>query len=440
MQKFWRLSSLLLISTAVGASAWAQTAGMSCVTQIGYPDRLKIPTLESWALGSADSRFASGSSESECRLARELVHLFALLQEKISTEPPLNRRLRGTHAKGVCLNGTFRSNLAADLNGDQKHILEQAQVFATKGELKTRFRFANASSRVNPDWNPDVRAVSLKIALPGGGEQDFAMNNVPRFQIDNLNNFVHVMELQRGLLTGEIAVNAGTEVPDKVSLFKFFAKIYGDLDASVILYHLLSIETMKDEDSKFHASYVNQVYYSTTAFGIKPDGPLAANGVVKFAALPCTSTAANSAGPVASVTLGRQELADSVQAEALAHQLVKEGKVKNAENYLSESLVSQIAEAQVCYGLYAQFLDEEDTKGKSIGGTKAVNLVEDPSIVWKAPLHRIGDLQIAEPLAQSECDDPSQFVSITEHTSDIVGIGQINRARNFAESYSWKNR
>src|SRR4029077_7501764 len=166
----------------------------------------------------------------------------------------------------------------------QKAALKQAGLFGSGGKMAAPLCFFHVSSRISPDWNADARALSIKVALPAGGEQDFAFNNVPRFQLDSLDNFVNLLEMQKGIYTGKIAVDAKTGAPSPLSLINYFVELQGVAKATVSLYHLDNFKNMSAEDSKWHASYAQQNYWSTTAFEVGRD----AEGVVKFGAMPCS--------------------------------------------------------------------------------------------------------------------------------------------------------
>ena len=389
---------ILLIASLANAGA----AG-TCVESMKYPQSLMVPAVEVWA---SDSAIFGGSAEVECNLTNQLVGLFKTLQNKIAKENADQRPLRGTHAKGVCVRGTVQPKLDSTLNMDQVSALQQAGLFQTNGPLNAQFRFANASSRIKPDWKADVRALSMKIALPNGGEQDFAFNNVPRFQINSLDGFVRVMEMQEGMMNGEITIGADG-APSKLDLFNYFRKRYGSASAARYLLNLKKIGELASADSLWHPTYTGQTYWSTTAFAVGQSATIA-----KFGAQPCAAEQ------------GKTVLASENEARELGR----------SENYLRESLAAKLTQAPVCFNLFVQFLDEE----KSI--SKKTKAVEDPSLIWQAPVHLVAQLRMTEVVDQSTCDDPRQAVSVSTHANGIYGIGQINRAREFAEAASWKNR
>ena len=138
--------------------------------------------------------------------------------------------------------------------------------------------------------------------------------------------------------------------------------------------------------------------------------------------------------------LTRVELPSEAAAQSLADSLVKSGAVTRAENYLSESLVTQLNDDPVCYNLFVQFLNEEKSVGGRLNSNRARELVENPSLVWDGPIHVVGRLLMNEAIVERTCDDPVNAVSVIANNSEIHGLGQINRAREFAEAASRKNR
>ena len=267
---------------AVGLAYSGSALAGSCVQDLNYQQDLRVPALETWA---TDSLLGDdGSAEVECRMAGKLADLFVFVQAKIATESTPNRKLRGTHAKGVCLNGTYQTQLAPTLSDAQKDALKQAALFASDDKMAARFRFANISSRISPDWEGDGRALSIKVMLPTGAAQDFAFNNIPRFQLDSLDNFVNLLEMQKGIMSGKIALDAAGR-PSPLSLLNYFVELQGAAKAVASLYHLNNFITMSAEDSKWEASYAQQNYWSTTAFEVGND----TGSVAKFGAMPCAA-------------------------------------------------------------------------------------------------------------------------------------------------------
>lgn len=364
-------------------------ADQSCMTRMKYLTNLTAPSLESWATASL---LQPGTSETECALTSQLVDLFSFLQDSIAQQNPDKHKLRGTHAKGTCVSGTFETQFDPRLTTKQKEVLAGAGIFQSKNVLPAKFRFANASSRIEPDWKADVRALSIKVALPDGHEQDFAFNNVQRFELDSLDNFVSLMQMQKGLINGKIHMDS-TGAPDKKSLYKYFLDTEGAERASLILAHLKHVGDMAKADSKWHQKYTNQAYWSTTAFAIDDRSSTTpiVERVVKFGALSCDRVPSimNSQG-ISSLNIKKMELGSEVEARTLAETLTKSGAVKKSEDYLGESLLNAMKQQPVCYNLLVQFMDEQDNYLTKSTDLIVRSLVENPSIVWDGPVHIVG--------------------------------------------------
>ncbi len=87
---------------------------------------------------------------------------------------------RGTHSKGVGARATFEVFDLGKTIGDPALAARLAQgLYARPGRYAATVRFANAASRVNPDSDKDVRAVSFATEIPAGvigpdaGSQDY---------------------------------------------------------------------------------------------------------------------------------------------------------------------------------------------------------------------------------------------------------------------------
>lgn len=446
-------ASGLLFGALPGASARAEAA--SCVDQIHYWTDLLAPDLESWAKPVDAGLLTKGTPESECQYTKQLMELFTSVQSIRASNAQDKKPLRGTHAKGVCINGTFQTQFGASLSEQQKAILEGAELFRSDGSLATQFRFANGDGHIAPDWVADVRALSLKVQLPNGRRQDFAFNNVDRFELNNLSNFVRVMQFAKGIELKQLTppdANAGLAEKLKFAkdIVEYFTKLHqsegqnllaAGLHAAIDTGELLKVEGYGDADKKYHSSYTNQVYWSTP-FILGEAGNSAAR-IVKFGAAPCSKLDDTTGRPMISSQLGRTEISKS-EAIALAQDLQDKKQISNKDNYLKETLVNQVKTAPVCYELFVQFLNETSDPSKS-------DLVEDASTEWHGPVHSVGSLTVSQDvLADGTCDEPTNFVSVVKrddptlqtfkHAEGIHPVGQINRARDFVETVSWQNR
>src|SRR5690606_24771805 len=91
----------------------------------------------------------------------------------------------------------------------------RAGLFAKPARYPARVRFANAASTIVPDYEPDVRAVSMSLDLGNSQKQDFAMNNDPVFPIGNLRDFNFLLDVgfAKAAAVGE-AIAAGSTLEE----------------------------------------------------------------------------------------------------------------------------------------------------------------------------------------------------------------------------------
>src|SRR5712671_4016675 len=111
---------------------------------------------------------------------------------------------RGTHAKGVSARGRFEVfNVTAGRDRELGARLAKG-IFARPGVYPTIVRFANADSKVNRDFKPDVRSLSFSVDLTrggstvrvgNGGRQDFSLQNARALPINDAPAFVATMKL-----------------------------------------------------------------------------------------------------------------------------------------------------------------------------------------------------------------------------------------------------
>ncbi len=439
------LTGALAVSGLISGTALAQE---SCVQQIDYWTTLHAPHIESWATSSI---LETPTPESECRLTSKLMGLFTYVQQK-TAEITHGKPLRGTHAKGICINGTFQPQLSNSLKTNQIADLNSVELFQSQQTMPVQFRFANAAGTVDQDWKADVRALSMKITLPSGHRQDFAFNNVPRFELDSLANFNRVMQFAKGMADGQIHLSKPADpVKDGAGIVGYFAKLHeSEGEFAPIAYghavydafQLKGVEDLGTADKKWHPSYTSQVYWST-AFGIGEGSIGSTSRIVKFGAAPCSKV--KDTDMVDSEQLKSKTLPSEAEASKVADDLLASGKIQHKENYLSESLVDEVKTGPVCYELLVQFLSETSNQQSS------EELVENTTIVWNGPVHSLGRLMVNNDVMDQEaCDAPSNFVrsapkpdadaTLVKSAKGIYGLGQINRARDYVETVSWEHR
>src|SRR5208283_6085720 len=100
---------------------------------------------------------------------QEIVEHVLLMQAKSATQQrrPLGR---GTHVKGTSARAQFE---VFDVTAGRDPALGARLakgMFVKPGVYPAIVRFANADSKVNSDFKPDVRALSFWVELPGDGE------------------------------------------------------------------------------------------------------------------------------------------------------------------------------------------------------------------------------------------------------------------------------
>jgi len=350
--------------------------------------QLTLPQFEQWYHSQAQ----------EQALALELRDSFLKLQELIAAKSPEQKKRRGTHAKGHCITGTLQiltddqlSPAAFARKADLRHGLFAP---ADAGQvLPARYRFANSSSKVLPDFIPDIRALSIAVQTPAGLSQHFAFNNAPRFELKDLQTFVNVLKM-------------GTLVAEGSYKLTAFAKLIWHTGFSQAFAAKAAVD-MGEEDKAIADSFSNQSYWSGSAFALG-DQP------VKLGTYPCD--------------LQAQHTDDLVNKTITADEATQRGT-----NYLGTQLTSALQSGGICHKLFVQFLDETDQYRHGFDK----GLIEDTTRVWTGPIHTVAELQIAgEQLSPATCDDPVNGLNPAKVHIDLPGLGQINRARSLIEAAS----
>lgn len=363
-------------------------------------------TGQSTAL-SEHERWAGGSEQHERALAGQISNAFLELQSKIAQHPASRgRRLRGTHAKGICLSGNLRVFNDDQLSAQSQRQIAQLRhsVFGFAGEtLPARFRFANADSKIAADTAPDVRALSVAAHLPNGREQHFAFNNSPRFQIKDLQVFADLMKMAVMMANGDNPLWAFGKLTADVGTQRAFA--------------VKAAADMGNEDKVVVPSYTSQSYWSGSAFALGENRGF--ENVVKIGSFPCSTTT------VSHTRFLRNPRLSTDQTRGLA------------ANYLSQGVREQVQnQKSICQTLFVQFLSETE----QLADTNPAALIENPSLVWTGPIHPVAELQMDQVLPQETCDDPVNGINPSSVQWDLSGLGQINRARTLAEEASRQQR
>jgi mono/diheme cytochrome c family protein len=303
---------------------------------------------------------------------------------------------RGTHTKGLCVRGTFEVFDLATTIADPALAARLAKgIYAKPGAYPATIRFANGASKVQPDSDHDVRAMSFAIDVPAGVVQpaamrlDFSMNNASTFPINDAHAFASLMKVDSA--SGGLA-----------KLRALFGLPFSDIRGI--------FRTARQGIKQQHARtrpYQQTRYWSTVPFAHGPDD------AVKYSALPAPN---NLARPI-----GRGE---SVLRDELLRHINEDAQMSSFDFAL-------------------QLLDPRrmthDGKPQD-----ATFWIENASIDWpeaEAPYVSVGRLTLtrASALPQADCELMHIDVnanSIPEHKP----LGSINRARSAAESASRKAR
>src|SRR5436853_2961595 len=112
---------------------------------------------------------------------------------------------RGTHAKGICVQGQFEV-FDVTVGRDPALAARLAKgIFAKPGVYPATVRFANSDSKINSDFKADVRSLSFSVDLARKGaavfathvvsRQDFSLQNATTLPINDSTAFLAIMRL-----------------------------------------------------------------------------------------------------------------------------------------------------------------------------------------------------------------------------------------------------
>jgi len=346
-----------------------------------------------------------GSEAEEAKLVSSLAQKFLILQENSKHQ---GEKVRGTHAKGTCVDGELKINENID-------PIYRVGLFAKPATYQTRVRFANGGSTIEADSVPDARAISLAVDLGDGRRQDFAMNNGPIFPIGNLTDFNFLLDvgfakaqaLQEALANGSTRVEAeqASERAAKWYLATHPTNVPGFLQV------IKRGAELKNQDVK---SYRNLRYWSGSAF------KFGENRAAKFALYPCRATLE---------TTPNLQDPDFLQ------------------NDLKEAVNSD--RAPTCFDLQVQVLDVSKMRLHGLFTSQelpAWQWVEDVTLDWDAAgvtSYTVARLSL-KPYSVYDaavCDDPANAINVVKNAlPEHRGLGRINRARAVSEEASKKNR
>jgi hypothetical protein len=301
---------------------------------------------------------------------------------------------RGTHASGVCVRAEFEIfDLTAERAPEPAARLARG-IFAKPGVYPAIVRFANADSKINSDFKPDVRSLSFSVDLTqasaageGVSRQDFSMQNATTLPINDSPAFVATITV----LTAKNPMAGLWSLPFKDKLRVVRTLALAELQARQKI-----------------RPYQQLRYWSTVPFRHGPDD------VVKFSAVPSPD---NSARPLE----------------------------KRNPRGLQDELVRHIKEdGQMSWFDFAvQFLDTGEMT--YWGKTRDADFwIENASVEWnevEAPFHKVARLTLL-PNSQlsAEASEAVYFDVTGNSVPDSRPLGSINRARWPAELASRKAR
>jgi len=298
---------------------------------------------------------------------------------------------RGTHSKGVGARATFEVFDLGKTIADPALAARLAQgLYAKPGSYAATVRFANAASRVNPDSDKDVRAISFAAEIPAGvigaaGRQDYSLNNAPVFPLNDAHSFATFMKFE--------VAKARSRAGALRTLWLMTLK--------EVIGFLRTARLGSSQQRKPGKAYQQERYWSNVPFRH------GANDAVKYSLIPSTG---NPSHPLGS---GPHLLRD---------ELVR---------HLNED------EQMSSFDFAVQLLDAE--RLTYWGLRRSLSFwIENASVDWneaQAPFHVIGRLTL---VAKSQLTDQqlaAMYIDVTENsTPDTYPLGSINRARWFAEA------
>jgi catalase len=307
----------------------------------------------------------------------EIVEKVLLMQAQAAAKDvrPLGR---GTHAKGVTVRGQFEVFDASQAGRDRALAPRLAKgIFARPGVYPATVRFANSDSRVNSDFKPDVRSMSVAVDLGAhAGRQDFSLQNAPILPINDSTAFLAIMKVLTAPSPG--AGLWSLSFRDKLRVLRTLALVAKQTHQKIKPYQQLR-------------------YWSNVPFRHGPAD------VVKQSAIPFSN---NSAQP-----LHRHD-PKGLQNELIRH--------LNEDSKMSS------------FDIGLQFLDAGQM---TYWGQKRdpTFWIENASVEWKesqAPFHTVGRLTLmAKSQLSQEASDATYFDVTGKATPDSKPLGSINRAR-----------
>ena len=403
--------TLMALQTLIQGISHAQPQPNQPNATAKTPEAVSQPAMPTTGeLNPLFERYEGGSKEREAKLIRSLVDKFALLQTAVGAVAGGNKR--GTHSTGFCLEGELEIY-------DQPKDNAWLQIGPFKKPLtgyqrpKVRIRFADASSKPQSNWVPDVRAISISFVVDGK-RQDFSMNNDPVFTFGNLTDFNNFMSF--GLLAGSLpSEQTMARGPAIMGIFK------ANPDLAMSVTKALTLGTSQQRKDVY--AYHTENYHTGSAYSFGP------NMAAKFSLVRCGGLP-----PV------REKLPPDANDRTLVDRTTS---VVNGLTLLGDDSDHR---NEFGFELKVEILDVEKMKSP-VEGKKltAIDWVEDATLDWTAagaPSYTLGKLTAIPHSIKSayECEiDPGYDVN-GNCWDELKPLGNINRARLFAERQSQRFR
>lgn len=316
----------------------------------------------------------------------------SLLMQKNAATAQHRSLCRGTHASGVSVRAQFEIFDTVTKHPAELGARLARGIFARPAAYPAVVRFANADSKINSDFKPDVRSLSFSVDLGtspaiGCSRQDFSMQNATTLPINDSPAFLATMKV----LTASNPAAGLWSLPfkDKLKVVRTLA-----------LAELQARQTIRP--------YQQLRYWSTVPFRHGPDD------VVKFSAIPFPDNAAH--------PLQRNN------PRGLQHELVR--------HIREDDRISR-------FDFAIQFLDTG--RMKYWGRRRDASFwIENASVDWseaEAPFYSVARLTLLRDSQLSSEESDAVYFDVTGNsTPDSRPVGSINRARCPAEVVSRKAR
>lgn len=344
----------------------------------------------------------------ERKITDTLVNMFKELQDDNIRDGKLNR---ATHNKGSCFNGKFKVLSDQELKEQEEFrklknpekIIQKLRrgIYSDIENYDAEIRFANANGmgKYQADTEGDVRALSFSLDLKGkvkdhvgDRRQDFNANSTPMFAVNNIEEFLGLMET--------VTFSPGLTAIKNAGAVKRGIGLILDNNRTDVL------------------SYANEQYWGNVPYthGIEKDGK--ASDLVKFKLTPCDGN------------------------------LRRQSSYGKADDYLQKDIQARAQEGKVCFNFQLQFFNLnalttyaiDHDKEKISWNQKA--WVENGGAEWPesvSKFYTVAKLEIPEGSDKVDCKN--RYINPRLHsTRDNMPIGSLARVRAEVELSSMERR